>query len=61
MTVLRLILLISVLALPVISDSSVPGKLYWRGTIDDKLQLIIHDDQLEAHVISGKEYPTGVF
>lgn len=53
---LILVLVFAVAALPV-----VPGKCYWRGMVDDRVQLTLHADKLESHTVSGKEYPEGVF
>ncbi|HTK27327.1 MAG TPA: hypothetical protein VL327_12265 [Pyrinomonadaceae bacterium] len=37
------------------------GRVFWRGTVDDKVQLIIRSDTLEENTISGQTNPDGVF
>jgi hypothetical protein len=37
------------------------GRVYWRGTVDDKIQLVIRDSQVETRVIGGQSYPEGTF
>ena len=37
------------------------GRVFWRGTIDDKVQLTIRSDTIEERTISGQTNPDGVF
>ncbi|MBS1794255.1 MAG: hypothetical protein JSS81_10395 [Acidobacteria bacterium] len=37
------------------------GRVYWRGTVDDKIQLVIRGGQIETRVISGTPYPDGTY
>ncbi|MEP6900639.1 MAG: hypothetical protein ABJA66_02750 [Actinomycetota bacterium] len=37
------------------------GRVYWRGTVDDKIQLVIHGSQIETRTIAGRTYPDGTF
>ena len=37
------------------------GKVFWRGTVDDKVQLVIRRDKLEHRNISGNPQPDGNF
>jgi hypothetical protein len=35
---------------------SASGRLHWRGTVDDNVQLVIQSDQVELRTIGGSEY-----
>ena len=35
------------------------GKVFWRGTVDDKVQLVIRRDKLEHRNVSGNPQPDG--
>lgn len=35
------------------------GKVYWRGIVDDKVQLVIRSDKLEQRNVSGQPQPDG--
>jgi len=37
------------------------GKVFWRGMIDDKVQLVLRSDTIEEHTLSGQSNPDGVF
>ena len=37
------------------------GKVFWRGMVDDKLQLVIRGATIEHKTVSGKSQPDGVF
>ncbi len=37
------------------------GRVYWRGTVDDKIQLVIRGNQIETRLVSGSNYPDGTF
>jgi len=37
------------------------GKVFWRGMVDDKVQLVIKSDTVEENTISGQANPDGVF
>ncbi len=37
------------------------GRVYWRGTVDDKIQLVIRGGQIETRLLSGTSYPEGTF
>ena len=37
------------------------GKVFWRGTVDDKLHLVINGDKIEHKTISGQTQPDGVY
>jgi hypothetical protein len=37
------------------------GRVYWRGTVDDKIQLVIRGSQVETRVIGGQSYPEGTY
>jgi hypothetical protein len=58
---IRTAFLILVLVFAVAALAAVPGKCYWRGMVDDRVQLTLHADKLESRTVSGKEYPEGIF
>ena len=35
------------------------GKVFWRGMVDDKVQLVIRGDKLEQRSVSGQPQPDG--
>jgi hypothetical protein len=37
------------------------GRVFWRATVDDKVQLVIKSDTIEERTISGQTNPDGVF
>jgi len=37
------------------------GRVFWKGTVDSKVQLSIKNDKLESKTLAGKEYPDGVY
>ena len=37
------------------------GRLYWRGTVDDKIQLIIRSGKVEHRTLSGRASADGIF
>ena len=37
------------------------GRVYWRGTVDDKIQLVIRGSQVETRVIAGRAYAEGTY
>jgi len=37
------------------------GKVFWRGMVDDKVQLVIKSDTVEENTISGQPNPDGIF
>lgn len=37
------------------------GKVFWRGTVDDKVHLVIRGDNLEHRTVSGATQPDGAF
>ncbi len=37
------------------------GRAYWRGTVDDKIQLVIRGNQIETRVLSGRTYAEGTY
>lgn len=41
--------------------SDVRGRVFWRGMIDDKVQLRIQADKIETVTISGRAYPDGIY
>ncbi len=42
-------------------DRPVIGRVYWRGMVDDKVQLVIRGNNVESRTISGQSYPDGTF
>jgi hypothetical protein len=47
----------------VISQASqqVQGRVFWKGMVDAKIQLIIKGDKIETKTLEGKEYPDGTY
>lgn len=45
------------------SISNVPssGRAFWRGRVDNRVQLIIRERQIETKTIAGKANPAGVY
>lgn len=41
--------------------SQVQGRVFWKGMVDAKIQLIIKGDKIETKTMAGKEYPDGVY
>lgn len=37
-------------------DGRTTGRVRWRGTVDDDVQLVIRDDNVEVRTIGGSEY-----
>lgn len=37
------------------------GKVFWKGTVDNKVHLVIKGGSLEHKTIEGQEKPDGVF
>lgn len=61
-TVLTLFFLLFVLAADAAAqDPEASGKVFWRGTVDDKVHLIIKGTALEQKMISGQEKPAGTY
>jgi hypothetical protein len=44
-----------------LGNAQTPGRVFWRGTVDDKVQLIVRADRVEENTISGQANPDGVF
>lgn len=42
-------------------DRQIMGRVYWRGTVDHKIQLIIRGGRIETRVIGGRSYPEGTY
>lgn len=42
-------------------DGRTSGRIHWRGTVDDNVQLAIRDDRIEAREISGTDYGNGTY
>ena len=55
------LLLITTYAAAAIEANAQTGRVFWRGTVDDKVQLVIRADTVEEHTVSGQENPDGVF
>lgn len=37
------------------------GKVFWRGMVDDKIQLVIRGTGLEQKTVSGQAQPAGLY
>ena len=42
-------------------SGSSSGKVFWRGSVDNKVHLTIKDTTLEQKSVEGAETPTGTF
>jgi hypothetical protein len=64
---MKVVLLIaSLLALFAVStiqaqSESTSGKVFWRGSVDNKVHLTIKGDTLEQKTVEGTESPVGTF
>ena len=61
-----LLLIASLLALFAVSSTqaqseSTSGKVFWRGSVDNKVHLTIKGDTLEQKTVEGAEKPAGTF
>lgn len=54
---LILVLLASAFAAP----ATTPGRVFWKGMVDDRVQLVIQHDKIETRTPSGKVFPDGVY
>lgn len=37
------------------------GRAYWRGTVDDRVRLVLQDRNLRVDTVSGRPYPDGTW
>ena len=42
-------------------DGRTSGRVRWRGTVDDNVQLVIRDDRIEVRTIGGSVYENGTY
>ena len=61
-----LLLIASLFALFAVSSvqaqtESASGKVFWRGSVDNKVQLTIKGDVIEQKTVEGAEKPNGTF
>lgn len=42
-------------------DGTIVGRAFWRGTVDDRVQITIRDRDLRVETVAGRPYPDGVF
>lgn len=42
-------------------SESASGKVFWRGSVDNKVHLMIKGDTLEQKTVEGAEKPAGTF
>jgi len=42
-------------------DGRTSGRVRWRGTVDDNVQLLISDDRIEVRTIGGSVYENGTY
>lgn len=42
-------------------DRPIIGRVYWRGMVDDRIQLVIRGNKIETRTISGRTMPEGTF
>jgi hypothetical protein len=37
------------------------GRVFWKGMVDAKIQLVIRGDKIETKTLAGREYPEGTY
>lgn len=42
-------------------DRPIIGRAYWRGTVDDRVRLVLQDRNLRVETVSGRPYPEGIW
>lgn len=42
-------------------EQSSGGKLFWRGTVDDRVHIVISGENVTTKTIAGKENPPGTY
>lgn len=45
---------------PPVDNRPVIGRFYWRGTVDDKVQLVLRGGKIEHRTLSGSPNPDGI-
>ena len=43
------------------NSNSIIGRAFWRGTVDDKVQLVIQNQSMRVQTVSGRGYPDGTY
>jgi hypothetical protein len=43
------------------NDPAIVGRAFWRGTVDDRIQIRIRDRELQVETVAGRPYPEGTF
>lgn len=43
------------------NDGTIVGRAFWRGTVDDRVQIRLQDRDLRVKTLSGRPYPDGTF
>ncbi len=56
-----LLLLAALVASAFSSPEAQEGRVFWRGTVDDRVRLTISGSKLVTETVSGREFPDGVF
>jgi hypothetical protein len=42
-------------------DGRTSGRIHWRGTVDDNVQLAVRDDRIDLRTIGGTEYSDAIY
>ena len=54
--------IVSIFLLPVQSQpQDIRGRVFWKGMVDAKVQLIIKGDKIETKTLEGRAYPDGTY
>jgi hypothetical protein len=54
--------IVSIFLLPVRSQpQDIGGRVFWKGMVDAKVQLIIKGDKIETKTPEGRAYPDGTY
>jgi hypothetical protein len=59
--VASLFLLLFVSSASAQTESPTSGKVFWRGSVDNKVHLMIRGSELEQKTVEGAEKPVGTF
>jgi len=54
--------IVSAFLFPVRSETQgIRGRVFWKGMVDAKVQLIVKGDKIETKTVGGQPYPDGTY
>lgn len=53
--------LIASISLISVQSRQAPGRVFWKGMVDAKVQLLIKGDKIETKTMDGRAYPDGTY